>query len=219
MIEGIGTENQAATGGAKKTLAGDMNAFLLLLTTQLKNQDPLSPLEPTEFTSQLVQFAGVEQQIATNDNMEKLIKIENTALASAVVGFIGTEVTADTGGQLPLQNGEATFEYTLTNNASNVVMTISDANGRVVFTKAGDASPDTHEVIWDGKDGSGQTLPDGAYTFSITPIAFPGSTISHTSRVKAVITGVSMANGTTTMEANGVPIPLEKIETVRKASS
>ena len=219
MIEGIGTENQTASRSAKTTLAGDMNAFLLLLTTQLKNQDPLSPLEPTEFTSQLVQFAGVEQQIATNDNMEKLIKIENTALASAVVGFIGTEVTADTGGQLPLQNGEATFEYTLTNNASNVVMTISDANGRVVFTKAGDASPDTHEVIWDGKDGSGQTMPDGAYALSITPIAFPGSTISHTSRVKAVITGVSMANGTTTMEANDVPIPLEKIETVRKASS
>lgn len=219
MIESIGTETQTASSSAKQTLAGDMNAFLLLLTTQLKNQDPLSPLEPTEFTSQLVQFASVEQQIATNDNMEKLLQIENSVLASTVVGFIGSEVTADIGGQLPLQNGEAKFEYTLTNSAANVVMTISDANGRIVFTKAGATSPGTHEVTWDGKDGNGQAMPDGAYNVSITPIAFPGSTISHTSRVKAVITGVSMANGTTTMEANDVPIPLEKIETVRKASS
>ena len=219
MVESIGTATESASGKARATLAGDMDAFLLLLTTQLQNQDPLSPLEPTEFTEQLVAFASVEQQIATNENMEKLLKVQNASLASSVVGFIGTEVLTENSGQLPLQNGEAKFEYTLNNNASNVVMTITDANGRVMFTKAGDTTVGTHEVTWDGKDGNDQAMPDGAYTLSITPIAFPGSTISHTSRVRAVITGVSMANGTTTMEASGVPIPLENIETVRKASS
>ena len=219
MVESIGTVTETGASKARTTLAGDMDAFLLLLTTQLQNQDPLSPLEPTEFTEQLVAFASVEQQIATNENMEKLLKVQNASLASSVVGFIGTEVLTENSGQLPLQNGEAKFEYTLNNNASNVVMTITDANGRVMFTKAGDTTVGTHEVTWDGKDGNDQAMPDGAYTLSITPIAFPGSTISHTSRVRAVITGVSMANGTTTMEASGVPIPLENIETVRKASS
>ena len=69
MVEAIGTETQTQTSKARSSLAGDMDAFLLLLTTQLKNQDPLAPLEPTEFTNQLVNFASVEQQIATNDNI------------------------------------------------------------------------------------------------------------------------------------------------------
>ena len=137
MVEAIGTETQTQASKARSTLAGDMDAFLLLLVTQLKNQDPLSPLEPTEFTNQLVNFAGVEQQIATNDNIEKLLSVQNAVLASAVIGFVGKEVVADTSGKLPLQNGEATFEYTLGSSASNVVMTISDDEGRILFTKAG----------------------------------------------------------------------------------
>mgnify|MGYP003308501455 FL=1 len=217
MVEAIGTGTPTEASKARSTLAGDMDAFLLLLTTQLKNQDPLSPLEPTEFTNQLVNFASVEQQIATNDNIEKLLNVQNAALASAVIGFVGREVVADTSGELPLHNGEATFEYTLGSKASNVVMTISDDNGRVLFTKAGETGVGKHEVTWDGKDGQGRTMPDGSYNLSITPLAFSGETIEHTTRIKAVITGISLANGETKMDASGVTIPFEKIETVTKA--
>ena len=150
MVEAIGTGTPTEANKARASLAGDMDAFLLLLVTQLKNQDPLSPLEPTEFTNQLVNFAGVEQQIATNDNIEKLLSVQNAALASAVIGFVGREVVADTSGKLPLQNGEATFEYTLGSSASNVVMTISDDNGGILFTKAGNTGVGKHEVTWDG---------------------------------------------------------------------
>jgi flagellar basal-body rod modification protein FlgD len=218
MVEAIGTETQTQVSKARASLAGDMDAFLLLLVTQLKNQDPLSPLEPTEFTNQLVNFAGVEQQIATNENIEKLLSVQNAVLASAVIGFVGKEVVADTSGKLPLQNGEATFEYTLGSSASNVVMTISDDEGRILFTKAGETGVGKHEVIWDGKDGKDQTMPDGSYNLAITPLAFSGETIEHTIRVKAVITGISLANGETKMDASGVTIPFEKIETITKAS-
>ena len=218
MVEAIGTGTQTEANKARASLAGDMDAFLLLLVTQLKNQDPLSPLEPTEFTNQLVNFAGVEQQIATNDNIEKLLSVQNAVLASAVIGFVGKEVVADTSGKLPLQNGEATFEYTLGSSASNVVMTISDDEGRILFTKAGETGVGKHEVVWDGKDGKDQTMPDGSYNLAITPLAFSGETIEHTTRVKAVITGISLANGETKMDATGVTIPFEKIETVTKAS-
>ena len=218
MVEAIGTGTPTEANKARASRAGDMDAFLLLLVTQLKNQDPLSPLEPTEFTNQLVNFAGVEQQIATNDNIEKLLSVQNAVLASAVIGFVGKEVVADTSGKLPLQNGEATFEYTLGSSASNVVMTISDDEGRILFTKAGETSVGKHEVIWDGKDGKDQQMPDGSYNLAITPLAFSGETIEHTIRVKAVITGISLANGETKMDASGVTIPFEKIETVTKAS-
>ena len=218
MVEAIGTGTPTEANKARASLAGDMDAFLLLLVTQLKNQDPLSPLEPTEFTNQLVNFAGVEQQIATNDNIEKLLSVQNAVLASAVIGFVGKEGVADTSGELPLQNGEATFEYTLGSSASNVVMTISDDEGRILFTKAGETGVGKHEVTWDGKDGQDQTMPDGSYNLSITPLAFSGETIEHTTRVKAIITGISLANGETKMDASGVTIPFEKIETVTKAS-
>ena len=219
MVEAIGTETQTQANKARSTLAGDLDAFLLLLTTQLKNQDPLSPLEPTEFTNQLVNFASVEQQIATNDNIEKLLNVQNAALASAVVGFVGREVVADTNGKLPLQNSEARFEYSLTGDASNVVMTISDDNGRILFTKAGATSAGKHEVIWDGKDGADRPMPDGSYNLSITPISFSGETVDHTTRIRATITGVSLANGETKMEATGVTIPFDKIETVTESGS
>ena len=218
MVEAIGTGTPTEANKARASLAGDMDAFLLLLVTQLKNQDPLSPLEPTEFTNQLVNFVGVEQQIATNDNIEKLLSVQNAVLASAVIGFVGKEVVADTSGKLPLQNGEATFEYTLGSSASNVVMTISDDEGRILFTKAGETGVGKHEVIWDGKDGQDKQMPDGSYNLAITPLAFSGETIEHTTRIKAVITGISLANGETKMDASGVTIPFEKIETVTKAS-
>ena len=217
MVDAVGAVAQSESSKAKATLAGDMDSFLLLLTTQLKNQDPLSPLEPTEFTNQLVNFASVEQQIATNSNMEELLKVQNNALATSVVGFIGTEVLTENTGKVPLQNSSAKFQYTLNNNASTVVMTITNEAGRVVFTKPGETSSGTHEIAWDGKDTAGRQMPDGIYNVSITPIALPGSTIDHTSKIKAKITGVSMNNGTTTMEADGLPIPLEKIETVRQS--
>ena len=218
MVEAIGTGTPTEANKARASLAGDMDAFLLLLVTQLKNQDPLSPLEPTEFTNQLVNFAGVEQQIATNDNIEKLLSVQNAVLASAVIGFVGKEVVADTSGKLPLQNGEATFEYTLGSSASNVVMTISDDEGRILFTKAGETGVGKHEVTWDGKDAQDQQMPDGSYNLAITPLAFSGETIEHTIRIKAVITGISLANGETKMDASGVTIPFEKIETITKAS-
>ncbi len=209
-------QSQAKQAGT--TLAADLDAFLLLLTTQLQHQDPLSPLEPTEFTGQLVQFASVEQQIATNDNMEKLLDVQNAALASAVVGFIGTSVEADIG-QIPLQDGEAKYTYTLDSNVQNTVMTITDDKGRVVFTQAGERTAGTHEVAWDGKDTNGIQQPDGAYFLSVTPVAFEGSIANATTSIFAKVTGVTMSNGDTTMDASGVSIPLEKITTVKQAES
>ena len=132
----------------KTTLAGDLDAFLLLLTTQLKNQDPLSPLEPTEFTGQLVQFASVEQQISTNKSMEDLLTVQNASLASSVVGFIGTDVNA-TGLELPLQDGAGEFTYTLTHNAKNTDITILDNKGAVILNAQGSLKAGTHEFKWD----------------------------------------------------------------------
>lgn len=198
---------------SKTSLAADFDAFLLLLTTQLKHQDPLSPMEPTEFTSQLVQFASVEQQINSNENLEKLVGIQNANLAASIIGFVGTSVEA-TGGEVPLQNGEAKITYDLSGNAKNTVITISDSKGNLVFTKAGERQPGLHEFVWDGKDGDGVLQPDGAYKISVSPIGYDDEVVTADVRIFAKITGVSMENGTT-LDASGVQIPLDKVLSIK----
>ena len=97
-------------------------------------------------------------------------------------------------------------------------MTIMDDKGKVMFTKAGNTSAGTHEVVWDGKDGNGFPVEDGEYSLSITPIAFSGSTVDASTRIYAKVTGVSMINGTT-LDASGVSIALDKIDTVKEQKS
>jgi flagellar basal-body rod modification protein FlgD len=208
-----GTETQ--TTKAKSTLAADFDAFLLLLTTQLKHQDPLSPIEPTEFTSQLVQFASVEQQITANENLEKLVGIQNAALASSIIGFVGTDIEAE-GSFVPVQDGTAKFTYDLSNNAKTVVISLTDANGKVVLTKTGQNTAGLHEFLWDGKNMSGQQVADGPYHVSVTALGFDDSIVNTNVKIFGHVTGVSMANGTT-LNVGGVEIPLDKILTITEA--
>ena len=210
-----GTEAQ--TTKAKSTLAADFDAFLLLLTTQLKHQDPLSPLEPTEFTSQLVQFASVEQQITANENLEKLVGIQNAALASSIIGFVGTDVEAE-GSFVPLQDGAAKFTYDLSSNAKTVVISLTDENGKVTLTKTGENTAGLHEFLWDGKDMNGQLATDGPYQVSVTAIGFDDEVVSTNVHVFGHVTGVSMANGTN-LNVGGVEIPLEKIISITEPES
>ncbi len=215
-IEAIGTEvtlSKSEKSGV--SLAADLDSFLLLLTTQLQHQDPLAPLDPTEFTGQLVAFAGVEQQIQTNQHLETLLEAQNASLAAAVVGFIGTIVEADIA-QLPLHDGKAEFTYELSNTANNVIITITDSEGRIVVNRGGERTGGVHEFIWDGKDENGIQQPDGAYNFSVTPLAIEGQLVTKTVTVKAHISGVAINNGVTTLEANGVMIPLDKVLTIRE---
>jgi len=218
-ISAIGTAAELSKAQKDKTtLAGDLDAFLLLLTTQLKNQDPLSPLEPTEFTGQLVQFASVEQQIATNDAMEDLLKVQNASLAASVVGFIGTDVNA-TGTEMPLQDGSAEFTYTLAHNAKNTDITILDNKGAVVVNAQGSLNAGAHEFKWDGKDNYGNPMAEGAYTININPMDFDEQVISTTISFKAHVTGVNMSSGDTLLEAGDVSIPLDKILAIKESKS
>src|ERR1700726_4094211 len=84
---------QAAGDVGSQQLAGNFNSFLTLLTTQLQNQDPLSPLDTNQFTQQLVEFASVQQQVDMNTNMQTLISLQQTSEASSAMQLIGANVT------------------------------------------------------------------------------------------------------------------------------
>lgn len=213
QIANAASNSKADSSGVK--LAGDLDSFLLLLTTQLKHQDPLSPLEPTEFTNQLVNFASVEQQINTNKNLEDLLKLQASNFVSSIVGFIGTEVEAN-GTQVPVQDGQAEFKYTLSDNSRFTTLSITDAAGNVVHTAQLETSAGTHSYVWDGKDQNGIQQPDGAYNVSVTAAGIDDQSKVDTSVIlKGRVTGVDMQNGTV-LDVGGVPVALENVLTVNE---
>src|SRR5882757_5224195 len=122
------------TSTAGSTLAGNFQTFLTLLTTQLQNQNPLDPLDTNQFTQQLVQFAGVEQQLKTNDQLTTLVSLQQTAQSTQALGFVGKTAVVD-GSTTALKNGSATWELSVPTN-SNVNISITNSTGQTVFTGA-----------------------------------------------------------------------------------
>ncbi len=219
MVDPVATtlaETKSQKSSAK--LAADMDSFLLLLTTQLKHQDPLSPLEPTEFTSQLVAFAGVEQQITMNKSLEDLLVLQNSSFAASVVGFIGTDVQAQ-GNKVPLQDSSAEFTYNLSGNAKTVVVAIADSNGKIMYTQAGELTGGEHKFKWDGKDMNNFQQPDGPYTVTVTPIGFEDEPVEARVKVKGRVSGVTMAGGSAVLDVGGVSIDLENVLSITEAQT
>src|SRR5579871_637239 len=122
----------AANALASQQIAGNFQSFLQLLTTQLQNQNPLSPLDTNQFTQQLVEFAGVQQQINTNDSLATLVSLQQTAQSTQALGFVGKTAVVK-GNTAALTNGQATWELNIPSN-SNVNISIASSTGQTVFS-------------------------------------------------------------------------------------
>src|ERR671938_854566 len=142
-----------------KGIAQNFDAFLLLLTTQLKNQSPLDPLDTNQFTQQLVQFASVEQQLKQNETLSALLAATKASAVSNAAGFVGMQVTAD-GATSRLSGGSAKWVLNAARNASQAVITIRDKAGGVVATRTGTLSAGAQTFAWDGKTSTGAAAPD-----------------------------------------------------------
>jgi flagellar basal-body rod modification protein FlgD len=165
-------KNAAKSEVAAKKLADDFDSFLLLLTTQLKNQDPTEPLDTNEFTQQLVMFAGVEQQIDTNTNLEKLVGASVTSEIQQGLGYIGKNIEAN-GDKGVLIGGRADFAYELPTEASKVDIAILDSTGKSVFSGNGATNSGKNIAVWDGKNSfTGEDMPEGTYQMVIKAKGF-----------------------------------------------
>jgi flagellar basal-body rod modification protein FlgD len=200
---------------ALASLSGDYTNFLTLLTAQLKNQDPLSPMDATQFTQQLVQFSAVEQQINGNKKLDQLIGLQSTANAYGAVGFVGTTIAADSA-DVPLQGGKAKFDYTI-EKSGTATLKILNAAGNVVMLKQVDSAVGTHPVEWDGTDYFGNQLPDGKYTVAVsvtdttTGKATDAAITSYGKVDQAVI-----ADGKVFLKMGDVSVPLEDVIRISK---
>jgi flagellar basal-body rod modification protein FlgD len=147
----------------------DYDKFLLLLTTQMKNQDPTQPMDATQQIAQLAQFSSVEQQVKMNQKFDTLLsKITGNDLDRAA-NYLGKNVTAQTG--LISWNGtdKPAFTYKTDSNAQLAKVVISDERGSVVRELPVELSPsDGKTVIWDGKKSDGSLAEAGDYSISVT---------------------------------------------------
>jgi len=220
-MEIAATTNAAAAAAANSRigLADNFDNFLKLLTTQLKSQDPLSPLDATQFTEQLVQFTGVEQAIKTNDVLGQLVALVRADQVGRAVDYLGAEVEA-TGQTVRLDDSEpATVRYQLDQSAANVVISIYDEAGRLVRIQQGDASSGTHAVPWDGRDQNGARLPEGLYRIDVAASTATGAEVPVSTTVTGIVDGVELLGERLMLSVEGVLLPLEAITTIRRQAA
>ncbi|MCP4395199.1 MAG: flagellar hook assembly protein FlgD [Alphaproteobacteria bacterium] len=202
---------------SKNKFSSDMNTFLTMLTTQLKNQDPLSPMDSTEFTNQLVMFSGVEQAIHTNENLESLNYMTLDSMNMAAIGYIGKTIQAE-GNVFTLKDSKAKFSYLLSAGAETNGIAIKDADGKLVKTVIGETTKGNHEFVWDGTDNDGNQLEDGTYSFSATPISSDENIkVEVYSTVFGEVTGVASdkATGDMYLSMEDTIVQLGRVLTVR----
>jgi flagellar basal-body rod modification protein FlgD len=221
MLIGGSTESAATSEGtqsatAKAKLDADLNRFLNLLVTQLKNQDPLDPMDANEFTTQLVQFASVEQQIAQNSNLEKLLKLEQTKAISSLVDFIGTTVEAE-GRKVPLEAGNAEFTYTMPVGAAKGTITITNGSGLTVFKTDADIAAGKHTFVWDGRNSFGIAQPSGTYSVLVSGLDAAGNLLPIPHTIWGRVTGANVENGQASLTlGDDIGIPQESVLSVKE---
>jgi flagellar basal-body rod modification protein FlgD len=205
------TSATSSTGAAnsQKQLSTNFDTFLKLLTTQLQNQDPLSPMDSNQFTQQLVQFSQVEQQINSNQNLETLISLTKGQNSSFAVSYLGKTVTT-TDGTGALQNGEAAWSYSVGNDAAKTVLTISNARGKLVYVGDGETAAGMHAFTWDGKDNGGKALPPGAYTLNVISAAGDGTPIATAVASQGVVNEVDLSGSEPMLMIGPMAVPLSK---------
>ncbi len=221
------SENPSKAQTDGKKLADSFDDFLLLLTTQLKNQDPTEPLDTNQFTQQLVSFAGVEQQVSTNKNLEKLLGASVNAGVQQGIGYIGKTVES-LGNKGVLEDGKAYFAYELPSSVNEATVNILDASGNIVFSGKGNTEAGKTIAFWDGKNSfNGSQMPDGTYQLLVNAKGFKNEEILAktftTGRVKSVETdkdnNVMLSVGNAKVKLNEVISVREQPSSVKVAGN
>lgn len=212
MVDAITTTEATTRAAASRTsLVSNFETFLQLLTAQLKNQDPLSPLDSNEFTAQLTQMTGVEQQLLTNDLLTSLLAAQQGGGLSGATSYIGKDATA-VWAATRLEDGEASWSYELGASASSAELQVLDGTGKVVWTgPAPDRTAGTHEFVWDGKTTAGGQLTDGG-VYTLKVVAKNGTAdVDAQVLTRGRVTGVEMYDGQPFLTIGSSIVPLSAV--------
>ncbi|MCM2343858.1 MAG: flagellar hook capping family protein [Alphaproteobacteria bacterium] len=176
-------------------LAEDFTQFLTLLTTQLQNQDPLSPMDSTEFTNQLVQFSQVEQSINTNQKLDDLLSLQLGSISSVALGYVGMDVTY-TSAEMNWDGTEpVNVNYGLSAQASVAKVNVYKEDGTLVRSMDAPKSPGAQSVIWDGKDNNGNVMEAGTYSVKVEAADKDSKPMTVSTAVSGNVRGIESQDG------------------------
>ncbi|GLQ55842.1 flagellar hook assembly protein FlgD [Devosia nitrariae] len=212
-VSGV-SDTSSAISSSRSTIADNFDTFLQILTTQLKHQNPLDPMDTNQFTQQLVQFTSVEQQLKTNEFLEALMLSNKAAVNTDAVSYIGKEVTA-AGNKADLSNGLAVWGFTAEATAADATVTIKDAHGNVVYTETGSLAKGEGQFIWDGRGSDNNIKPDGTYTISITAKNLSGNYVNVTTATTGIVSAVDFSGDVPVLTIGTSRIALTDVTNVR----
>jgi flagellar basal-body rod modification protein FlgD len=218
VVSGTVANTSTSTDTSATTTTGiadNFQTFLTLLTTQLQNQNPLDPLDTNQFTQQLVQFAGVEQQLKSNDQLKALVAMQKSAAATEALVYVGKTVAVD--GATAKFDTSATWNLNAAKDTTTSTINITNAAGNTVYNgnftlKAGDSS-----FVWDGKGNDGTQYPAGNYTLTATGKDSTGQTVAISTEVQGVVDSVDLTASPALLSIQGNNYTTDKIKRVVRA--
>ena len=207
----------SATGAAttsKASFSADFETFLTLLTTQLTQQDPLSPMDSDKFTQQLVQYSQVEQSIKTNSNLERMLNNMEADQLTGALNYVGkwVEIEGDTV-QLD-DTDDASLTYTLPDNAVSASAAIIDEDGATIIRLDAPAGGGTNTFTWDGIGVNGQRQAPGNYRIAIEALDSEGGPLEAVTRVGGLVEGVERSGTSIALIVGGNAHGLQSVRSV-----
>ena len=216
-INGAPAQTAVAKTAGTQSLAGDFDKFLKLLTTQLQNQDPTAPMDATQFTNQLVQFANIEQSIQMNKQVGTLIKLQQTSQVAAATNYLGKTVDADSD-RLSLKNGKGEFFIRGDAAPKAIAVQILDQAGRPVRTSQPNLEAGIQRFTWDGKNNSGGQVADGTYTIRVTAQDSKQQPLTFNTGITGAVSGVVSSAEGAMVTVGTLDVPVDKIIALRPPS-
>lgn len=216
-IGALASSGATSAGSLPANQVVDKQEFLLLFIEQLKNQDPLAPMEPDQLTAQLAQFSTVEQLTAANEKLAALTDTTQKTITTAMLSMLGKDVEFQ-GDQLQLDDGEATgIHYTIGSDVAAMVATIRNAQGNVVdVVDIGAQKAGSYDFAWDGRGKNGAVLPNGTYTVDIAAQIEKGDDpLGVITLARGRVDGVDLSSDPPTLSVNGQAIPYDAVTEIR----
>lgn len=211
----IAQSNSTGSAGLaanRASIAKNFDQFLMLLTAQLKNQNPMDPMNTNDFTQQLVSFASVEQQIKSNESLNTLMLSMNAQNAMSALNFVGKSVTAS-GTTTILKDGKANWTLT-SDRPGTATIKIKDTNGATVRTIPISVNSGTQNFTWDGNLSDGTQAPAGKYTISVEATDLQNNSLTIATGITGLVDKVDLTTSPPTLNIGPILVPLDAVKAV-----
>ena len=207
----------SANGTSTPGIADNFQTFLTLLTTQLQNQNPLDPLDTNQFTQQLVQFAGIEQQMKGNDALASLVSIDKSAQSTQALVFVGQTVTVD-GSTAQFDGNNATWSFN-SPSAATANVTITSSSGQTAYSGPFNVSAGSASFVWDGKGNDGTQWPAGSYKMSVVGTDSSGKAVAISTQIQGVVDSVDLTQSPPLLSIGGQNYTTDQIKSIVRAGA